>query len=274
MARLTCETPSWSRSHASGWVASSAAATKSSRWSRRRISGSSPKPTFSVPRRSLTPSCARARPSAATASSIVPYVSVRRSSLRTRGPPNRRPVVPSSPRRVATAESKGASRSWSFTDGAAASPNQAGVARVPALRQQGHLDVVLDDRLRLVLDLLDHRPGVGAERGRQDHLDLSRVRAQDDLLDQRELHDVHPDLRVHDGPQRVAPGRSRARRPDRPRRTPASWLRRDRSWCRSRARSYHRSSAGPPNQVSGGGALPPRADPGAARSEAAPFARA
>ena len=35
-----------------------------------------------------------------TASSVVPYASVRRSALLTRSPPNRRPVVPESPFRV------------------------------------------------------------------------------------------------------------------------------------------------------------------------------
>ena len=58
--------------------------------------------------------------------------------------------------------------------GSAGSPHQAGVARIPALRQQGHLDVVLDDLLGLLLDLLDHRAGVRAERGRQDHLHLGQ----------------------------------------------------------------------------------------------------
>src|SRR3954466_15840844 len=117
------------------------------------IAGSSPNPTFNVPSRSLTPSWARAIPSAATASSIVPYASVRRSSLRTLGPPKSRPVVPSSPRRVATAESE-AGEWGSVTglgEGSARSPHQAGVARVPALCQQGHIEFVLDDRLRLVL---------------------------------------------------------------------------------------------------------------------------
>ena len=82
----------------------------------------------------------------------------------------------------------------------------------------------------LLLDLLDHRPGVRAERRRQDHLHLGLVLAEDDLLDQRELDDVHPDLGVDDGPQRVedrelggAPlgierGRSGAHRRRRPRR--------------------------------------------------------
>jgi hypothetical protein len=45
-------------------------------------------------------------PSAATASSIVPYASVRRSSFGIRSPPYRRPVVPSSPRPVATIDSR------------------------------------------------------------------------------------------------------------------------------------------------------------------------
>ena len=53
------------------------------------------------------------------------------------------------------------------------------------------------------LTCCDHRAGVGAERGREDHLDLGRVRAEDDLLDQGELDDVHPDLGVDDGAQRV-----------------------------------------------------------------------
>src|SRR3712207_4422042 len=117
------------------------------------------------------PSSARARPSAATASSTVPYASVRRSSLRMRSPPNRRPVVPSSPRPVATALSNG-SRERVIAGWGPRSPHQARVARVPALREQRDLDVVLDDALGLLLHLLDHRAGVGAERGREDHLDL------------------------------------------------------------------------------------------------------
>src|SRR6266550_1547057 len=83
------------------------------------------------------------------------------------------------------------------------SPHETRVARVPALGQQGHLDIVLDDRFRLLLDLLDHRSGVGAERGRQDHLDLGLVSAEQDLLDQGELDDVHPDLGVDHRPQGV-----------------------------------------------------------------------
>src|SRR6478672_520223 len=74
------------------------------------------------------------------------------------------------------------------------SPHQAGVARIPALGQQRHFHVVIDDRLGLFLDLRDHGARVRAEGGRQDHLDLGRIRPQQDLLDQRELDDVHPDL--------------------------------------------------------------------------------
>ena len=64
--------PSSRRSQASGFVASSAAATNSSRWRRRISDGRSPNSTDSTPSRSLRPSWARASPSAATASSIVP----------------------------------------------------------------------------------------------------------------------------------------------------------------------------------------------------------
>src|SRR3954447_26851842 len=135
-------------------------------------------------------------PNAATASSIVPYASARTSSLRIRSPPKSRPVVPSSPRRVATADSNGRAASSSVTSLPAGSPHQAGVARIPALGQQGHLHVVLDDGLRHLLDLLDHRAGIGAEWSRQDHLDLGGILAEDDLLDQGELDDVHPDLGV------------------------------------------------------------------------------
>ena len=97
--------PSLKRSQASGLVASSAPTTKSSRWSRRMMSPSPVRPVASVPYCALMPSSARAMPSAATASSIVPYASVLRSSLAMRAPPYRRPVVPSSPRPVATADS-------------------------------------------------------------------------------------------------------------------------------------------------------------------------
>ena len=82
-------------------------------------------------------------------------------------------------------------------------PDEAGVARIPALGQEGDLDLVLDDRLDLLLDLLDHRAGVRAERRGQDHLDLGLLGRLDDLLDQRELDDVHADLGVDDGAQRV-----------------------------------------------------------------------
>ena len=44
------------------------------------------------------------------------------------------------------------------------SPHQARVARIPALGEEGDLHGVLDDRLGLLLDLRDHRPGVRAER--------------------------------------------------------------------------------------------------------------
>src|SRR6476659_2755672 len=50
-------------------------------------------------------------------------------------------------------------------------PHEAGVARVPALGQQGHFHVVLDDRLGLFLDLRDHGARVRSEGGCQDHLD-------------------------------------------------------------------------------------------------------
>src|SRR3954452_13189189 len=87
--------------------------------------------------------------------------------------------------------------------GSLRSPHQAGVARIPPLGQQGHFHVMFDDCLDLFLHLGDHRPGVGAERSGQDHLDLGRIRAEEDLLDEGELHDIHPDLRIHDGAQRV-----------------------------------------------------------------------
>src|SRR3954464_3626006 len=93
--------------------------------------------------------------------------------------------------------------------GSLCSPHQAGVARIPPLGQQGHFHVVFDDRLHLFLHLGDHRAGVGAERGGQDHLDLGRIRAEDDLLDEGELHDIHPDLGVHHGAQGVEDGELR-----------------------------------------------------------------
>ena len=62
IAALTRVTPSCWRSQAPGLVASSAAATNSSRCSRRMMSGSSPKPAVERPRRSLSPSWARAMP--------------------------------------------------------------------------------------------------------------------------------------------------------------------------------------------------------------------
>ena len=65
------------------------------------------------------------------------------------------------------------------------------------------LTSLLDDRLDLLLDLLDHRAGVGAERRRQDHLDLGELGRLDDLLDQRQLDDVHADLRIDHGAQRI-----------------------------------------------------------------------
>src|SRR6476469_3398111 len=83
------------------------------------------------------------------------------------------------------------------------SPHQAGVARIPALGQQCHFHVVIDDGLGLFLDLRDHRARVRAEGGRQDHLDLGRLGPQQDLLDERELDDVHPDLGVDDSAQRI-----------------------------------------------------------------------
>src|SRR3954447_4509140 len=206
IAADTRVSPSRARSRASGFVASSAAATNSSRWTRRISRSRSPKDELRTPSCSRMPSSARARPRAATASSIVPYASIRRSSFGARSPPNRSPVVPSSPRPVATALSNGSFDAILVIPRLSetpSSPHQAGVAGVPALGQQGHLDVVLDDALRLLLDLLDHRPGVRAERRREDHLDLGLVLAEQDLLDQGELHDVHPDLGVDDGAQRV-----------------------------------------------------------------------
>src|SRR3954454_21498448 len=94
-------------------------------------------------------------------------------------------------------------RRSSCTRRSSGSPHQTRIARVPALGQQRDLDVVFDDRLHLLLDLVDHRPSVGAEGRRQDHLDLGRIRPKDDLLDQGQLDDVHPDLRVDDGAKRV-----------------------------------------------------------------------
>src|SRR6476620_7734674 len=83
------------------------------------------------------------------------------------------------------------------------SPHQAGVARVPALGQQGHFHVVIDDGLGLFLDLRDHGARVRAEGGCQDHLDLGRIGAEQDLFDERELDDIHPDLGVDDSAQRI-----------------------------------------------------------------------
>src|SRR3954466_798858 len=90
--------------------------------------------------------------------------------------------------------------------GSRSSPHQARVARIPPLGQQGHFHVVLDHRLDLLLDLGDHRPGVGTERRGQDHLHLGRILSEDDLLDEGELHDVHPDLRIHHRAQRIEDG--------------------------------------------------------------------
>src|SRR4051794_23873881 len=210
IASLTRVVPSCCRSRAPGVVASSAPTTNSSRWRRRIVSARLPKLCDSTPYCCFIPSSARASPSAATASSTVPYASVRRSSLRTRSPPKRRPVVPSSPLPVATTESNGSvDRVMRWSSGRSCgrcsprSPHQAGVARIPALRQQGDLDVVLDHALGLLLDLRDHGAGVRAERGGEDHLHLGRVLAEDDLLDERELDDVHADLGIHDGSQRI-----------------------------------------------------------------------
>ena len=57
---------------------------------------------------------------------------------------------------------------------------------------------MVEDGLGLLLDLRDHRAGIRAERGREDHLHLRLGFADDHLLDQRQLYDVHPDLRIHD----------------------------------------------------------------------------
>src|SRR4051812_5011142 len=76
------------------------------------------------------------------------------------------------------------------------SPHQAGVARIPALGQQGHFHVMVHDRFGLLLDLGDHRSGIRAERRGEDHLHFGAVGSEDDLLDQRELDDVHADLGV------------------------------------------------------------------------------
>src|SRR5437868_193561 len=100
---------------------------------------------FNVPVRRFTPRFARASPSAATASSSVPYASTRRSSLGIRSPPNRRPVVPSSPRVVATAEPIGL-RALIESVGST-SPHQPGIARVPPLGQDGDLHGMVDDLL-------------------------------------------------------------------------------------------------------------------------------
>ena len=80
----------------------------------------------------------------------------------------------------------------------ARSPHQTRIARVPPLGEEGHGHLVLDDRLGLLLHLLDHRAGVGTEGGREDHLHLGALRPEDDLLDERELDDVHPDLGIDD----------------------------------------------------------------------------
>ena len=65
---------------------------------------------------------------------------------------------------------------------------------------------MLQHGLGRVLDLLDHGAGVRAERRRQDHLDLRRFAADDDLADERQLHDVHAQLRVHHGAEGVQDG--------------------------------------------------------------------
>src|SRR3954451_17172968 len=175
-----------------GFDASSAPTTKSSRWKRRIRAERSDSP-WAV-------NSTRAMPSAATASSTAPYASVRGSALETR-PPYRRPVVPSSPLPVATALAAIDGRRLVLKRRRL--PDEPGVARVPTLRQKSHLDFVLDDRLDLLFDLLNHRTGVRAERRGQNHLDLGLLWRLDDLLDQRELDHVHADLWIHDGAKGV-----------------------------------------------------------------------
>ena len=112
IAALTRDTPSTWRSQASGWVASSAAATNSSRWRRRRIAGRSPNPAFRVPIRPLHAELGPGQPERGDglvdrAVGLGPGIVLADRAA----PPNRRPVVPSSPRRVATAESNEAAPS-------------------------------------------------------------------------------------------------------------------------------------------------------------------
>ena len=208
------------RSQASGLVASSAPATNSSRWKRR----------ISVGRGR------RDRPAACRAWSLSAQLGAgqaeRRDGLVDRAvglgpevvlgdprPPKRRPVVPSSPLPVATTESRSRARGRHRRAGRAHHMR-------PASRgsQRSASSVTLtacsttDSACSLTCWIIE--PAYGQNGVVRIILISVAVLAEHDLLDQRELHDVHPDLGVDDGAQGVedrelgrARSASKARRP-------------------------------------------------------------